>query len=175
MNIRFSSKQMFHIAGWSAYLSAAAMVISIALTVIVFSQGTVVPGTRTHNAFIEVFDVSAALFLIPLPIALDRLYGTTAPTLSRLAMLIGVAVGMAGTILSLLFVFEVLWFVDVFVEFLYGLPAFSLWMLLEAFLARQSGKPPGGFFMALLGATILCYPLWAVWLGHYFLSREFSM
>lgn len=65
MNIRFSSKQNFHIAGWSAYLSAAAMIISIVLTSIVFSQGTVVLGTGTHNALIEVFDVSAALFFDP--------------------------------------------------------------------------------------------------------------
>ena len=174
MNIRFSSKQIFHIAGWSAYLSAAAMIVSIALTIIVFSQGTVVPGTRTHNALIEVFDVSAALFLIPLPIALHRLYRITAPTLSRVVMLIGLAVGMAGTILSLLFVFEVLWFVDVFAEFVYGLLAFSLWMLLEAFLARQNGKPPGGSVMALIGATIIGYPFWAVWLGRHLLSAEFS-
>jgi hypothetical protein len=163
MNIRFSSKQILHIAGWSAYLSAAAMIISIVLTSIVFAQGTVVPGTRTHNALIEVFDVFAALFLIPLPIALHQLYLTTTPTLSRLAMLIGVAVGMAGTILSLLFVFA---------EFLYGLLAFSLWMLLESFLARQSNKPPGGFVMALLGTTIIGYPLWAIWLGHVLLSTE---
>ena len=87
-------------------------------------------------------------------------------------MLIGVAVGMAGTILSLLFVFEVLWFVDVFAEFLYGLLAFSLWMLLESFLARQNNKPPGGFVMDLLGTTIIGYPLWAIWLGHVFLSTE---
>jgi hypothetical protein len=172
MNIRFSSKQIFQLAGWSAYLSAAAMIISIVFTGIVFSKGIVVPGTRTHNPLIEVFDVSAALFLIPLPIALDRLYRTTAPTLSRLAMLNGVAVGMAGTILSLLFVFEVLWFVDVFAEFLYGLLAFSLWMLLEAFLASQSRKPPGGFVMTLLSATIIGYPLWAIWLGHVFLSTK---
>jgi len=174
MNIRFSSQQIFHIAGWSAYLSAAAMITSIALTTIVFSQGTVVPGTRTHNALIEVFDVAAALFLIPLPIALDRFYQTTAPTLSRLTMLIGVAVGMAGTILSLLFVLEILWFVDVFAGFVYGLLAFSLWMLLEALLARQSGKPPGGFVMTLIGATIIGYPFWAVWLGRHLLSAEFS-
>jgi hypothetical protein len=150
------------------------MIISIVLTGIVFSKGTVVPGTRTHNPLIEVFDVSAALFLILLPIALDRLYRTAAPLLSRLAMLIGVAVGMAGTILSLLFVFEVLWFVDVFAEFLYGLLAFSLWMLLEAFLARQSGKSSGGFIMALLGATIIGYPLWAIWLGRVLLSAKVS-
>jgi hypothetical protein len=171
MNHDMSSKQLFRIAGWSAYLSAAAMIISIALTAIVFSRGTVVPGTRTHNAFIEVFDASAALFLIPLPIALDRLYRTADPTLSRVVMLLGVAVGMAGTILSLLFVFEVLWFVDVFAGFLYGLLAFSLWMLLEAFLARQSNKPPGGFSIALIGSTIIGYPLWAVWLGRYLLSN----
>lgn len=89
-------------------------------------------------------------------------------------MLIGVAVGVAGTILSLLFVFEVLWFVDLFAEFLYGLLAFSLWMLLEAFLARQNGKPPRDFVMALIGATIIGYPLWAVWLGRHLLSAEFS-
>ena len=148
------------------------MIISIVLTGIVFSKSTVTPGTRTHNPLIEVFDVSAALFLIPLPIALDRLYRTAFPLLSRLTMLIGVAVGMAGTILSLLFVFEVLWFVDVFAEFLYGLLAFSLWMLLESFLARQNNKPPGGFVMDLLGTTIIGYPLWAIWLGHVFLSTE---
>ena len=148
------------------------MIISIVLTGIVFSKGTVVPGTRTYNPLIEVFDVSAALFLIPVPIALDRLYRTAFPLLSRLTMLVGVAVGMAGTILSLLFVFEVLWFVDVFAEFLYGLLAFSLWMLLESFLARQNNKPPGGFVMDLLGTTIIGYPLWAIWLGHVFLSTE---
>jgi hypothetical protein len=172
MNIRFSSKQIFHIAGWSAYLSAATMIISVVLTSIVFAQSTVVLGPRTHNALIEVFDVFAALFLIPLPIALHQLYRTTTPTLSHLAMLIGVAVGMTGTILSLLFVFEVLWFVDVFAEFLYGLLAFSLWMLLESFLARQSNKPPGGFVMAFLGTTIIGYPFWAIWLGHVLLSTE---
>ena len=48
------------------------MIISIVLTGIVFSKSTVIPGTRTHNPLIEVFDVSAAMFLIPLPIALDR-------------------------------------------------------------------------------------------------------
>ena len=172
MNIRLSSKQIFHIAGWSAYLSAAAMIISIVLTSIVFAQGTVVPGTRTHNALIEVFDVFAALSLIPLPIALHQLYRTNTPYLSRLVMLIGVAVGLAGTILSLLFVFEVLWFVDVFAGFVYGLLAFSVWMLLEAFLSCRSNKPPGGFVMALIGATIICYPIWAIWLGSVLLSKR---
>jgi hypothetical protein len=174
MNLAMSSKQLFRVAGWSAYLSAAAMIISIVLTSIVFSRGTVVPGTRTHNAFIEVFDVSSAFFLIPLPIALDPLYRTGAPTLSRVVMLIGVAVGLAGTILSMLFVFQVLWFVDVFAGSVYGLLAFSLWMLLEACLARQSSKPPAGFSMALIGATIIGYPLWAVWLGRYLLSNPFD-
>ncbi len=164
------STRFLRSAGWSAYFSAASVIISVVLTIIVFSLGLVTLGARSHSAFVEMFGVLAALFALPLPFVLYYLYRGASPTLSLIAAVIGVAVALGGAILHLLFVFEILWFAEVISVFLYGLLGFSLWMLLNAYLAYKSRKPPHGLVMSLVGATVIGYPIWAVWLGRLILS-----
>jgi hypothetical protein len=88
------------------------MILSIAFNIIAVSNGSITPGARSHSVLVETFDVLTTGFLIPLPFAFCFVYRVYAPRLSLLSLLLG-AIALVGlTILHILFVFEVLWFID---------------------------------------------------------------
>lgn len=102
----------FRWIGWAVLASAISMIASIVFNVIAVSNGSITPGTRSHSVLVETFDVLTTGFLIPLPFAFYLIYRAYAPRLSLLSMLLGASMLIGVTILHILFVFEVVWFID---------------------------------------------------------------
>jgi hypothetical protein len=131
-------------------------------------------GTHTHLLLVETLDSLTTTLLIPLPLALDRIYRPYAPRLSRFAMWIGTALLVGITLLHFSFVFEILWYVDVAGYYFAAFPIFPIWLLMLARLAYLSHKPAHGVLLHLLGATIVGFPVWAIWLGSLLASGKLT-
>jgi len=161
-------------AGWAAILSAVCMVSSILLSLIGFNPTESAPSTRPHSMYLDAFDILTAAFLLPVVLALYRVHKRTFPILSLLSIILIAPVTLVGIILHALLIFEVLFFSDVAYFFFYGLLVLSLWLLLIAYLSHRSHEPKHGLIMSILGATIIGYPVWAIWIGRLLLSGELT-
>jgi hypothetical protein len=142
------------------------MVIGTSIYIALVSLGLLTTAPHAHSVVVETFDTLTAVFLIPLPLALHRLYRASAPRLSLLALIVGLAAAIFVAILHALFVREVVWFSDAVLLFLAGVAAAGVWLLLTGYLAQATGRLPGGLLMSLVAMTGAGYPVWAVWLGH---------
>ena len=152
--------------GWCVLASVVSMILSIAFNILAVSSGSITPGTRTHSVLVETFDVLTTGFLIPVPFAFYFVYRAYAPRLSLLSMLPGAIALIGGTTMHILFVFEVLWFIDSLAYYTYGCMMLSLWLIATAYLAYHTHKPArGGTLMNLLGASIVGFPVWMIWLA----------
>ena len=160
--------------GWLVLASVVSTILSIVFNVIAVSNGTLIPGARSHSVLVETFDVLATGFLIPLPFALYLIYRAYAPRLSLLSMLLGAIVLIGFTIMHILFVFEVMWYIDSLAYYAYGSIVFSLWLIITAYLAYKSHKPARGTLLNLLGASLVGFPVWAIWLGYVLASGRLT-
>ena len=160
--------------GWSVLASAISMIASVVFSMIALSMGWITLGTHSHSVLVETFDVLTTGFLLPLPIAFHWIYRSNAPHLSLFSMLLGTITLLAGTVLHILFVFEVLWFSDWAWVYLYGGAGFSLWLIGVASLAYKNGKPRRGTLLNLIGASVVGFPVWAFWLGYLLASGKLT-
>ena len=164
----------FRWVGWLVLASAVSMVLSIVFNMIAVSNGSITPGTRTHSILVETFDVLTTGFLIPLPFAFYLIYRAYAPRLSFFSMLLGACMLIGVTILHILFVFEVVWFIDSLGYYVIVGIGLSLWLIIVAFLAYRSHKPAHGTLLNLLGASIVGFPVWEIWLGYLLASGKLT-
>jgi hypothetical protein len=160
--------------GWLVFGSLISMILSIVFNMIAVSNGSITPGTRTHSLLVETFDVLTTAFLIPLPFAFHVIYRRYAPRLSFISMLLGAVALIGVTILHILFVFEVMWFIDSLAYYLYISIGLSLWLIIVAYLAYKSRKPARGILLHLLGASLVGLPVWEVWLGYLLASGKLT-
>jgi hypothetical protein len=160
--------------GWSVLASVVSMVLSITFNILAVQNGSITPGTRTHSVLVETFDVLTTGFLIPVPFAFHLIYRAYAPRLSLLSMLLGAIALIGVTIMHILFVFEVMWFIDSLAYYAYASFGLCLWLLITAYLAYKSHKPYGGVLLHLLGASIVAFPLWMVWTGYVLASGKLT-
>ena len=152
--------------GWSVLASVVSMILSITFNIIAVSNGTLIPGARSHSVLVETFDVLTMGFLIPVPFTFYFIYRSYAPRLSLISILLGAIALIGMTIMHILFVFEVMWFIDSLAYYAYGSVALSLWLIITAYLAYKSHKPKYGTLLNLLGASIVGFPVWMFWLGY---------
>jgi hypothetical protein len=160
--------------GWCALASVVWMILSIMFNIIGISNGTLTPGARSHSVLVETFDVLTTGFLIPVPFVFYLIYRPYAPRLSLVSMLLGTITLIGVTVLHILFVFEVLWFIDSLAYYLYICIGLCLWLLIVAYLAYKSRKPAHGTLLHLLGASLLGFPVWEIWLGYVLVSGKLT-
>ena len=160
--------------GWSVLASVVCMILSIVFNMIAVANGSITPGTRTHSVLVETFDVLTTGFLIPVPFAFYLIYRQYAPRLSLLSMILGTITLFGVTVLHILFVFEVIWFVDALAYYLYVCIGLSLWLIIVAYMTYKSHKPSYGILFNLLCASIIGFPIWAVWLGFVLASGKLT-
>lgn len=160
--------------GWSVILSGVSMILSIVLTIIGYSQGSLTAGTHTHSVIVETFDTLTTAFLVPVPLAFYSLYRAYGPRLSLFSLWLGTLTMVGATILHVLFVFEILWFSDVAWTYLYLGLGFSGWLICAAVLAHKSGKPSHGTLLNVLGAAIVGLPVWMFGLGYLLASGKLT-
>jgi hypothetical protein len=151
------------IAYASGVVAAIGLVFLIALYVS-FAIGA----TSQGLVFGWINDVSAivwGLLMLPLAVGLHVLLRPNAPTLSGLAMFIGIGAILAIIVLQSLLVVGVMTFEHqvglVSIAFLF----LAVWFLTTGYLGSSSGVLPHGLRMGILAATYVGYPIWAYWLG----------
>ena len=160
--------------GWCVLASAVSMILSITFNIIAVSNGLLIPGARSHSVLVETFDVLTTAFLIPVPFAFYRIYRPYAPRLSLFSMLLGASMLIGVTILHILFVFEVMWFIDSLGYYAIIAVGLSLWLIMVAYLAYRSHTPPHGTLLNLLGASLVGFPVWEIWLGYLLASGKLT-
>ena len=160
--------------GWSVLASVVCVTLSIVFNLIAVSNGSIAPGTRTHSVLVETFDVLTTGFLIPVPFAFYLIYRSHAPRLSFFSMLLGTSMLIGVTILHILFVFEVVWFIDSLGYYAIIAIGLSLWLIIIAYLAYRSHKPAHGALLNLLGASMVGFPVWEIWLGYLLASGKLT-
>jgi hypothetical protein len=165
-----------HWTGWSVILSGISMILSVMLLILAISTGSITVGTHTHSVITETFDVLTTGFLLPLPFGYYLIYRTYATRLSFLSTLVGTITLLAGTIVNVLFVFEVLWFSDPISQYLYAVVGVGLfsWLLMIAILANKSRKPAHGFLLNIFGAIIVGIPIWVFSMGYLLISGRLT-
>ena len=86
-----------------------------------------------------------------------------APRVIDLATLVGLAAVAAIVVLQAMLVRGDLTFEEQIGWLSIAFVAFDAWLLVVGWVGRRSGLLPGGITMALVGATYVGYPAWALW------------
>ena len=186
------STRLLRYAGWSAYLSAAAIIIGFVMLILFFSVGE---PFGTINDAASVFQV---LFMLPLVLMLYRI-NTENP---RLLNVVAMTVGIVGIIISAvgqsLLVIRVITYQQS-LAFLPAGAAIGVWLLLISYQASTSRLLPRrlvwagilagiGYLVTVVGflfggqdslvfyagrlILVVSYPVWALWLGRVCLSGK---
>jgi hypothetical protein len=182
------SDGLIRLGGWSAFASVAATFLSLGLLVAALAAGE--PFTTLNN----IASVLEALVMVPMALALHRIFQPGAPGASSAAVVIGL-IGMgAAAVLQALLAFGVLNQAqarDPILAARWGL--IGVWLLINGWLAQRgrvlprglarfglasgagflalavtgflSGGEPGPLFPLVSLAVLICYPTWAIWLG----------
>jgi hypothetical protein len=186
------SSQLFRLAGWSAYVSVAAMFAG-ALVVTILIPG---PLAKLEN----LTTIALALAMVPLALVLYQLYRKSWPGLILAATLIGVAAmltaagakflvfidaisseGVADVLDDLTFAFIGVWLVVVgYLGWLSRIPSSSLAaMAVIAGVGMILGtigflisEPPPLWALVGGGVTIVAYPIWAISIGRWLLRQS---
>jgi MFS family permease len=180
------NKNLFRIAGWSAYLSAIATLAAFATLIIFFAVGD------PFGIINDSITVIGSIVLIPVLLALYQLHRVHTPAASLGALLVGIiAVLFAGTLQALL-VFRVITYAQTAfpVPLAYGVFGLSLAYynylacVHETFSRKLAlwGVAAGiGYLVTTLGfilggqnhpltyigglTAIIAAPVWSIWIG----------
>jgi len=185
-----TSPELLCIAGWAAYLSAAATITTFVTGILFFSVGQ---PWGTINDAASVFQV---LFMLPIVLALHRLFGPGAPALSLLAAAMGIIGMLVAAALQALLVFGKVKYEQTMGVVLSAGGGIGIWLVLVGCLALASGGLPGGlawlgvvagggYILLVVGfwlggqrnplfiagslVAVIGYSMWAIWLGWVFL------
>lgn len=184
-------KQFFRFAGWSAYVSVAAMFASVLF--VVFELGGVFDTLGGISTLI------LALSMLPIALALHRICRVSNPELSIVTVLIG-----AGAMLAAVSVQVLRLFGAVGLEELQSIPfaVIGLWLLFAGYLTYTTSALPRGLAWLSIAAGagmvlviagfvvsyppplwgfageivfVIAYSIWAIWLGRLFLSGKLTI
>jgi hypothetical protein len=187
-----TSPELLRVAGWAAYLSAAATIVTFVTGILFFSIGQ---PWGTINDAASVFQV---LIMLPIVLALHRLFlfGPSAPALSLLAAAMGITGMLVAAALQALLVFGRVKYQQTIGAVLTAGGGIGIWLVLVGYLALASGGLPGGLawlglvagggyillvagfwlggqrnplFIAGSLVAVIGYSMWAIWLGRVFL------
>jgi hypothetical protein len=178
------------IVGWSAYLSAAATILTFITGILFFSIG------QPFGKINDISSVLQVLFMIPLAILLTRVFPSDVFVWVLVAGITGIAGMLVSAIGQSLLVFERIDFQKSMKFFPAG-GAIGIWLVIVCVLGLVSGQFPAllawtgiaagvgylatviGFLIGgqqnklfYLGALLLGigYPAWAIWLGRLLFS-----
>lgn len=182
--------QRLSYAGWCAYVSAAATIVTFVSAVLFFTLG------QPFGTLNDVASVVQLIFMLPLVLILYQIFRPHSQSLSFLAAALGMS-GMlvVGTVQSLLVVGVITYLQTVpFVPF--G-SAIGGWLILSGYLSLSSGLLPRGlawagllagvgYIVTVAGFTlgsyqspafyaggllmVISYSTWAFWLGRVFVA-----
>ena len=183
-------RQLLGYAGWSAYVSGTATIVTFVSAILFFSLGQ---PFGTLNDIASVFQLS---FMLPLALILDRLFRPHSPTLSFLAAVLGMSGMLVGAGVQSLLVAGAITYQQT-VPFLHFGSAIGGWLVLSSYLSLSTHLFPRGLAWAgllagvgyvmtvvgfLLGSyqspvfyaggllMVSSYSTWAFWLGRVLLA-----
>jgi hypothetical protein len=149
----------------SGIIGAVGVVFLILFYVLFFAT----PLTAFGQTFGILNDVCIAiqyLLAIPLALSLRRILQRQAPTLIRVATIVGIASMVAVVVLQMALVIGVVTFQQqVLWVSLAMIGGVGSWLVVIGVVARSTGRFPGSLRMSLVAVPYLFYPIWAFWLG----------
>jgi hypothetical protein len=184
------ARQLFTYAGWCAYVSATATIVTFVSAILFFTLG------QPFGTLNDIASVFQLIFMLPLALILYRLLGSYSRSLSFLAAVLGVCgILVAGAVQSLL-VAGVITYQQTVPFFSFG-SAIGGWLMLSSYLSLSSHLLPRrlawagvlagvGYVLTVAGfllggyqnpvfyagglLTVISYSTWAFWLGRVFLA-----
>jgi hypothetical protein len=125
------ARQLFTYAGWSAYVSATATIVTFVSAILFFTIGQ---PFGTLNDIASVFQVS---FMLPLALILYQLLGSYSRILSFLAAVLGVSGMLVGAVVQSLLVAGVITYQQTIPFVPFG-SAIGDWLILSSYLSLSS-------------------------------------
>ena len=181
---------LFRLAGWSAYLSAAATIISAITLVIFFSVGD------PFGIMNDISSVIIGLTGIILLFAMYQLHRSVAPVMSLVAFVFGALAMLTAAVLQMLLVAIRMDFGEIttyaFGVFGASLVVYGYLVIVNKTLPRGLGwwgiVAGIGYVLVIMGfilggenhpltyigglASVIAYPTWAIWLGRVLLKSS---
>lgn len=187
---------LFRLAGWAAYLSAAANIAGAVTLVLFFSVG------EPFGTMNDILSSVIALSMIPLALALHQLGRTVSVSGSLLAAGGALVSMVVAAGVSALLVARLITFAQSYLPTLTAFGMIGAWLVLANLLTRASGGLPWGLIWLGVSAGVgymlstvgfylggqnylllaaggllaaITYPIWAIWLGRVLLSNRFRL
>jgi hypothetical protein len=178
----------FRLAGWSAYLTAIATIVGFVTLITFFMVG------EPYGTINDISSVVIALSALPVLFSLYQLHRSAAPTVSFMAVIIGVIAALSAAVLQIILITTGKTYGDA-VTLAYGV--FGISLVMFSYLALTDKLLPRGlawfgivagigYVLVNIGfilggenhpltyvgglASIIGYPTWAIWLGRVFLK-----
>jgi hypothetical protein len=164
---RFPRPTLAAAAASSAVLAATILAVTTAFLAMAHLAGGLAFGGGTHAGIVELLHVATISLLLPLPFALHRMLGEVAPRASAAGVALAVDALVFGVILHALFAAGITTFEGAGPLVLIGYLAFAGWLWIVGARGSDSGRLPGGRRMALVGATVVGFPLWLLWVSRH--------
>ncbi len=185
--------QSNRVAGWSAYVSAAATIIGFVTLILFFSVG------QPFGTINDVSSIIIALAILPVLFVLHELHHAVNSTVSLGALILGIVSVLTAALLQTLFVFKVIPgdLSGKIVTVAFGVFGIALVLFNYLVYSSKSFSPQfaiwgsvagAGYAVVALGfllggqdhpltyvgglAAIVAYPVWAIWFGKLLLSRK---
>ena len=189
------SSQLFHYAGWSAYLSAVATIIGFVTIITFFSMG------EPFGTINDISSVVIALSTLPILFALYQLHRPVAPIASPVALVIGILAILVAAVFQTLLIIKVIAYAQTAVTVSASFGIFGASLIAFGYLARTNELQPrrlaylsiiagAGYVMVIAGfllggqenaittigglIAVICYPIWAILFGRLLLSGKLA-
>ncbi len=155
-----TSRWSIRVAAWCAYASGIVSIFGILFLVAFYTTFTEALGKLNDTAVFIQYG-----FMIPIALALHQLIRHHRPTLSLVALLLGIAGMLAVIVLQILLVTGVLPFAQQIGMVIVGFLVVLAWFVITGYLGRSTGKMPKSMFLNVLAGLYIGYPVWAFLLG----------
>ena len=155
-----SPRGLVRVAGWCAYASGIVSIFGIVFLVAFFTTFIGPLGTLNDIAVFIQYGL-----MLPIALALHLLLRLHGPTLSLIALLLGVAGMVAVIVLQILLVAGVLPFAQQIGMVSVGFLVVLGWFMIIWYLGRSTGKLPSSMLLHVLAGLYFGYPVWAFSLG----------
>ena len=153
-------RQLVRVAGWCAYASGIVSIFGILFLVAFFTTFIGPLGTLNDIAVVIQYGL-----MLPIAVALHQALRPHGPTLSLVALLLGVAGMIAVIVLQVLLVANVLPFDQQIGMVSAGFLVVLAWFVMVRYLGRSSAILPKSMLLYVLAGLYFGYPFWAFSLG----------
>jgi hypothetical protein len=153
------------VAAGAAALAATTQLVAMSFLVIAHFSGGMRFGDGSHSAIVDALHTVTIVLLAPLPFALHRALAPVDRRRSAAAVALAVDAIVFGAVLHALFALGVVTFEAASPLVLVGYGAFAGWLWMVGSLGSTGGLLPEGRRMAVIGATVVGFPIWLVWVA----------